>query len=277
MLLEDLIPEGATGMNVSVIISTYNRPRYLERVIEGFFAQDQGPYELVIADDGSGEETANLIHGLVGKAPFPVRHVWHDDDGFRLAMIRNKAVARSGGDYLIFTDDDCVPTPFFIRDHAACAEAGSFIQGHRVLLRESVSEVFTVEHIRPAMLVSMALRGDAKRVARALRMPFPLVRRTRSLRGIRGCNMSMFRTDFLAVNGFNEDFEGWGKEDSELAVRLFRNGTLRKDVKFRACCFHLYHSHFDRSGLRRNEELLERALGSEERFCRNGVDKYLGE
>jgi len=264
-------------MNVSVIVSTYNRPRYLERVIMGFFAQQRVPYELVIADDGSGEETANLIRRLTERAPLPVRHVWHADDGFRLAMIRNKAVARSSGDYLIFTDDDCIPAPSFVRDHAACAEKGFFLQGHRVLLQESLSEVFSVEHIRPTMLLSIALRRDAKNVSNALRLPAPLVRRNRSLRGIRSCNMSMSRGDFLAVNGFNEDFQGWGKEDSELAVRLFRNGTLRKDVKFRACCFHLYHSHFDRGSLRRNEELLARAIASEERFCRNGVDKYLRE
>ncbi|MGW8273283.1 MAG: galactosyltransferase-related protein, partial [Thermodesulfovibrionales bacterium] len=161
------------------------------------------------------------------------------------------------------------------RDHVACAEAGCFIQGHRVLLREAVSRVFSVEYVRPAMLLWVALKGDAANVSNALRLPIPLVRRSRSLRGIRACNMSMFRKDFVAVNGFNEDFEGWGKEDSELAVRLFRNGTLRKDVKFRACCFHLYHSHFDRSGLRRNEQLLARAMESEERFCKSGVDKYL--
>jgi glycosyltransferase involved in cell wall biosynthesis len=261
----------------SVIISTYNRPSYLERVIEGYLRQSMSPFEIIIADDGSTDETTQRIAALQGSSPVKIRHVWHEDLGFRLAAIRNKAAAASTGEHLIFCDDDSIPSQRLVEDHLRYAEKNCFIQGHRVLLGDAISEVFRIGDGALPKLLQIATAGQAGNMINALRLPVPLIRKSKSMKGIRGCNISLFRSDFFAVNGFNEDFIGWGKEDSELVVRLYKRGLLRKDLKFRACCFHLYHTHYSSDKLERNIKLLEAAQNSDTVYCPNGLDKYLAE
>lgn len=262
-------------MKSSVIVSTYNRPHYLERVIEGFLNQKILPTEIIVADDGSKDETGLLVRQYAGRSPVAIKHVWHPDEGFRAAAIRNRAAARSEGEYLIFTDDDCVPCSRFVEDHLSLAEHGCFIQGHRVLLGEHASDGFSFRKISVPGLFLMGLKKDASNVINAVRLPFPMIRKSESMRGIRSCNMSMFGKDFFSVNGFNEDFLGWGKEDSELVARLYKLGVKRKDVKFRACCFHLFHELYDRGNVDRNIALLQESIKKVEHYCKNGVDKYL--
>ncbi len=262
-------------MKISVIISTYNRPHYLRKVLCGYMSQTFREFEVVVADDGSTEETASVVDESARASDIRVIHVWHPDEGFRLAMIRNRAVARSSGEYLIFTDDDCIPAPRFVLDHYRYSEEGFFLQGHRVLIGEGASGGFDHGSTAPAKLFALMLRGEVGNFLNSLRPPLPWIRKGESLRGIRGCNMSLFRRDFLAVNGFNEDFEGWGREDSDLVARLYKFGIRRKDVKFRACCFHLHHAMFDRERLERNTALLRQAVEGDHYWCRNGVDKYM--
>jgi glycosyltransferase involved in cell wall biosynthesis len=262
-------------MKVSVIISTYNRPEYLQRTIEGYLYQSQLPDEIVIADDGSTEETASLILSLSKNSPVKILHVWHEDKGFRLAKIRNKAIAKSSGAYLILCDDDSIPSHTMVEDHLKFSEKGYFIQGHRVLLGETISKDFTFKDISLMNLLYLRLKGQATNILNAFRLPLPLIKVSQSLKGIRGCNMSFFRKDIIAVNGFNEDFKGWGKEDSELVVRFYKYGLKRKDLKFRACCYHLYHKHYSKDNLKRNLALLEKAKSEKGYFCKNGIDKYL--
>lgn len=262
-------------MNVSVIISTYNRPDYLERVIEGYICQTQQPDEIVIADDGSTEETALMLQEKQKNTTIKILHVWHEDRGFRAASIRNKAVAKSSGQYLIICDDDSIPSPALVKDHLRHAEKGCFIQGHRVLLGQHVSEDFTFRDISLLRLLKFSIKGQANNILNALHLPMPLIRVSQKLKGIRSCNMSFFKEDFIAVNGFNEDFEGWGKEDSELAVRFYKYGLNRKDIKFSACCYHLYHAPYLRHSLKRNIVILEKAQKEDDYFCKDGIDKYL--
>lgn len=266
---------GALSIKVSVVISTYNRPDYLTRVIEGYLSQTRLPDEIIIADDGSRDDTAAMVAALRAAANVPIVHVWHEDRGFRAARIRNKAVARSSGQYIILCDDDCIPAAALVEDHLRYSRQGCFIQGHRVLLGAGISDSFSLEDRSLLRLLDLARKGQANNIKNALRLPLPLVRISQSLRGIRSCNMSFYRNDFIAVNGFNEDFEGWGKEDSELAVRLYKYGLKRKDLKFRACCYHLFHPYYDRDNLERNIGLLEKAQVASGYFCSNGVDKYL--
>ncbi|RMF79783.1 MAG: glycosyltransferase [Nitrospirae bacterium] len=263
-------------MRLAVVVATYERPHYLRRCLEGYLHQHQPPAELVVADDGSGEATRALVAEIAAAAPFPVRHVWHEDRGFRVAAIRNRAVAATEAEYLVFTDDDCIPAPRFVADHRAAAEAGCLVQGHRVLVGERAAETFSWRDLAAPRLLRWALAGELGNVKHCLRLPRPLVRRSTSLRGIRTCNLALWRADFLAVNGFNEAFEGWGKEDSELVVRLFRHGVVRKDVRFQAAVFHLHHPEFDRGRLERNLRLLEEAKASGAVRCEKGVDQYLG-
>lgn len=262
-------------MKVSIIISTYNRPHYLERVISGYLHQSHAPGEIVIADDGSAEDTALMIKEIQKTTKVKIIHTWHEDRGFRISQIRNRAIAKSTGEYLIICDDDSVPCISMVEDHMKYSEEGHFIQGHRVLLRRRVSEVFTCKDTSFIKLLTLSITGQASNVLNALRLPVPLISISRKLKGIRSCNMSFFRKDFIAVNGFNEDFEGWGKEDSELAVRFYKYGLQRKDIKFRACCYHLYHEYNSRENVGRNAALLEISIKSSDYFCKIGIDKYL--
>lgn len=263
------------GVTLAVVVPTYNRPHFLRRCLEGYLHQRVWPDEVVVADDGSGPETAALVEEVAAVAPFPVRHVWHEDKGFRAAAIRNRGVAATTADYLLFTDDDCIPAPRLVADHRAAAEPGFFIQGHRVLVGREATATFDYRDLRPWRLAAFAARGELGNPKHCLRLPWPMVRRSRSLVGIRSCNLSVWRDDLVAVNGFNEAFEGWGKEDSELVVRLLHHGIARKDVRFQAAVYHLYHPEFDRGLLERNIRMLEEAQASGATWCERGLDQYL--
>ena len=260
---------------VSIVITTYNRPDYLRKVIEGYMNQTILPHEIVIADDGSTHETGLTIKRLQQSSNIKIFHVWHEHNGFRAATIRNKAIASSSGDYIIVSDDDSIPCRTLVEDHITHAEKGYFIQGHRVLLGKHISKEFTFWDISFKKLFLLYIKGEAKNILNAIQLPFPLIRISQSLKGIRSCNMSFFKNDFINVNGFNEDFIGWGKEDSELVVRFYKYGLKRKDIKFRANSYHLYHTHYDRSNLPKNVLLLRQSIGQKEYYCKNGVDKYL--
>lgn len=262
-------------MKVSVIITTYNKPHYLKRVIEGYLAQTRPPDEIVVADDGSTDKTAILVEGLRARGEVKIAHVWQEDKGFRAARIRNMAVARSTGEYLILCDDDSIPCAQMVEDHLEYAEKGFFIQGHRVMLGAGISSSFTHLDIVLGTLGGAALRGEVGNIANSLRLPRPLIKKSKSPRGIRSCNMSFFREDFLAVNGFDEEYEGWGREDSDLVERFFKYGLMRKDIKFRAVCYHLYHKSHGRESLERNTALLEKAAQRSGHRCVKGIDGHL--
>lgn len=262
-------------MKVSIIITTYNRPENLKRVIHGYLHQTLLPDEIIIADDGSTEETSIMVKKIQKKATVRVLHVWHEDKGFRAAQIRNKAVVQSQGEYLILCDDDTIPAPALVQDHLKYAEEGHFIQGHRVLLGQKISKYFRLRDISLFNLIRLSMKRQVNNVLNAMRLPIPFIIVSQKLEGIRSCNISFFKKDFIAINGFNEDFEGWGKEDSELVVRFYKYGLKRKDVKFRACCYHLYHQSFSRENLKKNIALLNYAKKNDEYFCKNGLDKYL--
>jgi len=262
-------------IKTSVIISTYNRPKYLQRTIEGYLRQSRLPDEIIVADDGSTDETAITLENIQKSTSIKIFHVWHEDIGFRAAHIRNRAMASATGEYLIISDDDSIPCSTLVEDHLKFSEKGCFIQGHRALLGQTVSQDFTFKDISLMTLFYLMLKGQAGNILNAVRLPLPLIKVSQSLKGIRSCNMSFFRKDIITVNGFNEDFKGWGKEDSELEARFYKYGLRRKDIKFRACCYHLYHRHYSRDSLERNLALLEKAKSENGYFCKNGIDKYL--
>ncbi len=262
-------------MKSSVVITTYNNPAYLRRVLEGFLNQSRPPGEILVADDGSTRGTLETVESMRAGSPVRITHVWHEDRGFRAGTIRNRAMAAASGEYIILSDGDTIPSSRLVEDHLKYAEEGHFIQGHRVLLGPKASENFSFKDISLPSLLSLFLKGQAGNLMNALRLP-PVVRVSLRRPGIRSCNMSFFRKDIVAVNGFNEDFEGWGKEDSELVERFYKYGLKRKDLKFRACCYHLYHRDFDRAGLEANMRLLEKTAAGTSYFCPNGMDKYTG-
>lgn len=257
-------------VKTSVIVTTYNSPAYLATVLNGYVQQTRMPDELVVADDGSTRETADVIDRFRSSAPFPVIHVWHEDRGFRAAAIRNKAVSASFGDYIVFTDGDCIPSPTFIADHLHLSRKKSFIQGKRMLLSREASGA--VARYRVVDLFFHALRGDLRGCHHLIRIPGVAVKKG-GLRGIKTCNLSLYREDIVAVNGFNEDFTGWGREDAEFAARLFAFGLKRIDPLFSAVVLHLWHRENSRDNLSLNDKLLQEGVVSGSHFCPNGLVK----
>jgi glycosyltransferase involved in cell wall biosynthesis len=253
-------------------VTTYNRPDALERTLEGLGMQDRVPGQVLVADDGSTTDTADLVRRWSAEAPFPLHHVWHEDRGFRAAAIRNKAIRESSGAYIVFLDGDCVPDRYFIGDHLDLALPGRFFQGKRVILGPRWAGTFRAGNIRTgAGRLRMALSSQVGNRHHLVRLPLVPAVTSTSMSGIRSCNMGIFRTDLEAVNGFNEDFVGWGREDSELAVRLYRYGLKRLGHPFRAICYHLWHPEQERSRLLNNDELLSRQTVSTEVSCEHGL------
>ena len=259
-------------MRLSVIVTTYNRPEALIRVLDGLRRQHCLPDEVIVADDGSGPATADAIGTFIGETPYPLYHVWQPDTGFRAAAIRNKAIRRAQGDYILLLDGDCIPSPRFVDDHLRLAEAGHFFQGHRILVSRRLTPAFEADRITRAWRLWLDwLGGHLGNGHHLVRLTAWPARRFQKLGGIRSCNMGLFTEDLYAVNGFNEDFVGWGREDSELAVRLFRFGLHRKSHPFMAVCFHLWHAEHDRSRLAANDDRLQQQLAADGFTCANGL------
>ena len=261
-------------MRISVIVTTYNRPGALKQVLEGLADQRLAPYEVVVADDGSHHETKDLVRRLMPAVGYRLDHVWQPDEGFRAAAIRNAAVRRSVGDYIICLDGDCIPSRNFIADHRHLAEKGCFFQGGRILVSRRRIQGYEVKRTRTAAaLLTDLLRGNLGNAHHLLHLPAWPAGRSQRMAGIRSCNMGLWRADLYAVNGFNEDFVGWGREDSELAVRLFCLGLDCKRSPFMAACFHLWHPKNGRDRLAANDALLEAAMARPVHFCPNGIEK----
>ena len=259
-------------MKISVIVSTYNRPDALNAVLAGFCQQkelDQNDWELIIADDGSREPTMRVIEQYRPFFGENLKHVWHPDNGFRLAEIRNKAALESAGDYLVFLDGDCIPMSDFVSQHQRLAESGKVVAGNRILL----SKTYTSD-----LLISSRLNepcswgvfqwflakwsGKTNKALGWLRLDLEKYRNRRAndWRVLRGCNIGVWRKDFLIVDGFDASFSGWGYEDSDFAVRMLRLGVHIKDGRFAVPVLHLWHPENDRSSKTENWNRFERSL-----------------
>ena len=260
-------------MKTSLIISTYNQPEALAKTIRGFQQQMHWPEEILFSDDGSGEPTRQLIAAFARTAPVPVHHVWHADDGFRKTIILNKTLAAATGDYLIFTDADCVPHPRYVADHQALAETGFWVQGRRCFVREPFVPAFEAGQIP---VWRWMLTGRISGAAKGVRWPLPIIRRDIKQRGIIGCNMAFWRDDLVAVNGFDEEYSGWGTgEDSDVGTRLYHLGRPRKFVYGRAITFHLDHSQAPRGHHAASLARLAETIATHKIRCARGLDRHL--
>lgn len=261
---------GTDAMKISVIVTTYNRPEALLEVLKGLIQQVQLPNEVVVADDGSTDETRTAVARMKDLCPFSVQHVWQEDRGFRLARIRNKAILASRGSYIVMLDGDCIPDTRFVQDHLSIAEVGHFFQGKRVLVQQKAVGKFTHRSIGRFRIRNLFARGIENR-HHLISVPFFPALRSTQISGIRGCNMGFFREDIFKVNGYNECFIGWGREDSELAVRFYKAGLRRKEHPFKAICYHLWHPEKYRERLTINDTLLQKAIKSDGYRCTNGL------
>lgn len=260
-------------MKVSLIVTTYDNASALKKVTDSILTQTRLPEEVLIADDGSAEDTASVVKRFSENAFFPVRHIWQEHREFRAAKIRNEAIKESSGEYIILLDGDCVVNCHFISDHLVLAEEGCFVQGKRVHVNRDAVDGFDHAHADSLpVLFRMFLAGDISNVHHLIRLPGCFSIKSKKLEGIKSCNMSFFKEDIVAVNGFNEDFVGWGNEDSELACRFFNYGLAKKVHPFMAICFHLWHP-TNKTIFDGNKQILSASLASKEYVCRNGLLK----
>ena len=259
-------------MKLSLIVSTYNRPDALDAVLHGLQLQRGVPdadWEILIADDGSGPETSSVIRRWQVHFGSRVKHVWHEDTGFRLAAIRNRAAAQAQGKYLVFIDGDCVPFPDFIAMHLKIAEPGKSVAGNRILLSEAFTRSLLASPCphAPALWSKWEwfkgwLGKDVNKALGWLRLDWGKWRdrKASDWRLYRGCNFGVWARDYRALDGMDEAFSGWGYEDSDFAVRLLRHGVRLKDGRFAVPVLHLWHRENDRSRQEENWRRFEASL-----------------
>ncbi len=264
-----------TAPRCTLLISTYNWPEALELVLLSVLQQSQLPDEVVVADDGSGSPTRELITALARRLPMPLVHVRQEDRGHRKASALNKALARCRGDYVVQVDGDCILHPRFIEDHLTAARRGQYLYGSRVNIQPGhLARLFNRKSVRLHPLS----RGISKR-SRALYLPW-LGRREQarsafSASKFRGCNCSYWRSDAIAVNGYNEAFTGWGHEDSEFIIRLHNLGLKGLRLRYRGIVFHIWHPERDRSHAALGRAIEKASAESGLIRCAQGLDQYL--
>jgi glycosyltransferase involved in cell wall biosynthesis len=263
---------------ISVIVTTYNREDALEAVLRSLARQTDQDFEVVVADDGSTAATGQLIEAWKAKIGHRLEHVWHEDRGFRAAEIRNRAILASRGAYCVFLDGDCIVRPDFVATHRRLAEPGWFVTGNRILLSGALTTKVLREMLSPdawsfAAWLIERWRGGVNRLSAILRLPLGPLRRLRqqAWRGARSCNLAVWRSDLDRVDGFDADYSGWGKEDSDILVRLLHAGVRRKDGAFATGVLHLWHPEADRSGLVTNERKLFELIASDRIRARRGL------
>jgi glycosyltransferase involved in cell wall biosynthesis len=259
-------------MSISLIISTYNRPEALAKVLASVARQTHSPTEILIADDGSPDSTRSLIEKWKGQQPVPVHHIWHPHQGFRKTVILNQAIKAAQGDYIVFLDGDCVPHAEFIGDHKVLAEKGYWVQARRCFVKSQYAESFD-SAATPVWqwLLSGRITGGFK----AIRLPAPIIRQGTEQRGLIGCNMGIWREDLVAINGFDEAFIGWGGEDSDMGSRLYHLGRPRKFVYGHAIVYHLNHPPLSRDNFRDNNSRLQETLRLKRTRCEQGLAQHV--
>jgi len=266
--------------SIAVVISTYNRPDFLYLVLKAYQQQTDPNFVIYIADDGSGEETAGLIKLFRRNYPVSIDHIWHEDRGFRKAMVHNLAIRRIREPYILFTDGDCIPLPGLIEAHRRLAKKGALISGSRILLSRAWTERLCLQRRLPAssnlpVWVWRRLCGDVNRVFPRFIHPYTSAPHQR-LKGIRGCHISCWREDILHVDGFDETYAGWGREDSDLVARLFHAGIRRRDLRGLPV-LHLWHPEERRTGLDYSDRMLRQCLHEHRIRARKGLSHVHGD
>lgn len=248
---------------LAVVISTYNAPDFLRLVLEGYRRQSDRNFSIYIADDGSTSETLKLIERTRQDFPVPIRHVWQDDDGFRKARIHNETILQISETQTLLTDGDCIPLPGLVATHRRLARQDAFISGRRILLsRQMTAKLCELEYFdsqrTAGWWLKQRLSGNINRLLPLL-LPAKLSEATEELQGIRGCHLACPTEALVRINGFDESFEGWGREDSDLTARLLHAGLKRRNLSAPPV-LHLWHEEFSRRRLDENDAILQACL-----------------
>jgi len=264
------------SIKVSLVITTYNRSDALYEVLKSVNKQTRPPLEVIIADDGSTNITKRLIDKYKKETKLDVIHSWQEDLGFRAARSRNKAIARASGDYIILIDGDMILEKNFIIDHIKNSKKGFFIQGSRSLLSQKLTQRILAGNPENLNVFQKDLMNKKNSIRSPLLSKI-FSGNKKSLSGIKTCNMSFFLDDFFAVNGFNNDIQGWGREDSEFCARLMNAGIKRRDLRFSAVQFHLWHGLENRKSLKKNDLILKKTIDQKLVWCKSGVNEFKDE
>ena len=273
-------------MKTSIILSTYNWPEALKIILDKLIPHLNEKTELIIADDGSTAATSDLISFYKSKSPH-ILHVWHPDNGFQKSMILNKAVALSKGEYLIFLDGDCIPFVDFINEHLKLKQIGYFVAGHRVLIAPKFTKEILKTHKLQEEITDFSLFNwmgcylfkKTNKLLFNLRLNCNSKWRYFGLNNWRypkGCNFGIHKNDFMSINGFDEEYSGWGHEDADLFIRLIKNGLKIKNGKFSIPVLHLWHKQANRSNSLINyNKLIERLKDKSIIKTHNGINQWL--
>ena len=258
----------------SLVTPTYNWPEALELLLLSIMNQTVLPNEVLIADDGSKEDTKQLIERFQKIFPVPLVHVWHEDIKNRKPRAMNHAIARAKFDYIVEIDGDIIMNKHFVEDHLTFAQKGFYLYGSRVNIQESLlPDLFSKKDIA----FNFFSKGIKKR-ARTIRLPFMMqfaeVVTKRSSK-LRGCNMSFWRDDFIKINGFNENLVGWGIDDSEMIERLHNLNIKGKRLKFAGIAYHIYHKEQSKSHIEINHEIERQTKEQKLTFIEKGVNQFL--
>ncbi len=272
-------------MDVSVIVSTYNKVEWLEKVLWGYQKQDYRSFELIIADDGSAKETRELILGFARQSAFPIRHIWHPDNGYQRSIILNAAILASQGDYLIFSDGDCIPRKDFVRTHAEMAEPGKFLSGGSVYLSMAVSQGISSDEVVSGRIADPSwLKSQGQDLGRhRLRLVPPgwqaglLDHLTTTNPTWNLNNASTWREWVFAVNGMETEMQ-YGGADRALGSRLENMGLKGKLVRFRAVLLHLDHDrpYKTKESVMKNKGIRRRIETEKETMARDGLAELMG-
>ncbi len=258
-------------MKISLIISTYNKPEYLFHCLKSVAELKAFPDEIIVADDGSGKETSELIEKFRSQLSVPLFHVRQEDDGYRLARSRNNGLIKSEGDYLIFIDDDLILHPKFIADHRNFAKNGYFYCGTRVRLGTTKTTEIMAGH-RNAV---SCLEGDLKSRLNTIRIPNLhkiITGPSYTYKRLRGCHMAFWKEDMIRINGFDERYTSWGREDSDIAMRMMHAGVKRTNLKWAALCYHLHHN--IEQAASKNDHLLFEVIRNKTIRSLIGIDQH---
>ncbi|AXB57222.1 glycosyltransferase family 2 protein [Flavobacterium fluviale] len=258
----------------TLVTPTYNWPEALELLLLSILNQTVLPNEVIIADDGSRDDTKELINRFQKRFPVPLIHIWHEDIKNRKSIIMNKAIAVAKYEYIVEIDGDIIMNKHFIEDHLAFAKKGHYLFGSRVNIQEKLlSELFSKKNI-----YFNAFSKGIKKRGRTIRIPFFMNFSKSSdkfSQKLRGCNMSFWKDDFIKINGYNEDFTGWGKEDSEMIQRLHNIGIKGKRLKYAGIVYHIYHKEQSKNRLEINTEIERQTIEKKLTFIEKGINQYL--
>lgn len=260
-------------LEISVIISTYNSKEWLSKVLEGYKHQSYDAFEVIVADDGSRPDTKELIDNFNSNYPVPIHHIWHEDEGYRRQRILNIAITKSNFDYILFTDGDCIPRPDFVAVHAKYAEEGYFLSGGYCKLNMDLSHKINSEDIANGNCfnTSWLKKQDKLGFKQGLKISAgPMLSKfldvvTPTGATFNNCNSSAWKSDLLAINGYDERMQ-YGGPDRELGERLINCGIKSKQLRHQAICLHLDHprGYKTKESLERNMQI-RRVVKSEKK------------